>query len=76
LQILNSQAMLAQCRDATAGLVLDLLAALNGNPTAAAVNLGVSTTAVIKLLGAEPRLWAAANPSRADAGQSALAHRR
>jgi hypothetical protein len=60
---------------AVAGLVLDLFAALNGNPAAVAVNLGVSTSAVIKLLEAEPPLWAAANRIRAEAGQGPLTHR-
>jgi hypothetical protein len=60
---------------AAAGLVLDLLAVLGGNPAAVAINLGVSTTAVIKLLEAEPQLWAAANHIRADAGQPPLTHR-
>ena len=61
---------------AAAGLVLDLLAALNGNPAAVAINLGVSTTAVIKLLEDEPVLWTAANKIRADAGMTPLTHRR
>ena len=60
---------------AVAGLVLDLLASLNGNPAAVAVNLGVSTTAVVKLLENEPQLWAAANRIRADLGLKALTHR-
>jgi hypothetical protein len=60
---------------ATAGLALDLLAALNGNPAAVAVNLGVSTTAVVKLLEAEPQLWAAATRIRAELGLKPLAHR-
>lgn len=59
-----------------AGLVLDLLHALAGNPAAVAVNLGISTTAVVKLLEGEPQLWAAANRIRADLGMPALAHRR
>ena len=60
---------------AAAGLVLDLLAALGGNPAAVAVNLGVSTTSVIKLLESEPVLWTAANRIRAEAGMAPLAHR-
>ncbi len=59
-----------------AGLVLDLLAALGGNPAAVAVNLGVSTTAVIKLLEGESQFWAAANRIRAAAGLPGLTHRR
>ena len=61
---------------AVGGLVLDLLAALGGNPAAVAVNLGVSTTTVVKLLENEPVLWAAANHLRAAAGLQPLAHRR
>jgi hypothetical protein len=61
---------------AVGGLVLDLLAALNGNPAAVAVNLGVSTSAVIKLLEDEPQFWAAANRIRAGLGLASLTHRR
>jgi hypothetical protein len=61
---------------AAGGLALDLLAALNGNPAAVAVNLGVSTTAVIKLLEDEPQFWAAANRIRAELGLGSLTHRR
>jgi hypothetical protein len=61
---------------AVGGLVLDLLAALGGNPAAVAVNLGVSTTSVVKFLENEPVLWTAANHIRAGAGMPALAHRR
>ena len=61
---------------AVGGLVLDLLRALSGNPAAVGVNLGVSTTAVVKLLEAEPHLWAAANRIRAELGMPALTHRR
>lgn len=59
-----------------AGLALDLLAALGGNPAAVAANLGVSTTAVVKLLEGESQFWAAANRIRAAAGLPALTHRR
>jgi len=61
---------------AAGGLILDLLQALGGNPAAVAINLGVSTTAVIKLLETEPHLWAAANHILAAAGLKSLAHRR
>ena len=61
---------------AVGGLVLDLLAALHGNPAAVAVNLGVSTTAVVKVLENEAVLWTAANRIRADAGLTPLTHRR
>ena len=61
---------------AAGGLVLDLLAALGGNPAAVAVNLGVSTTAVVKLLEGEPVLWTAANRIRGEAGMTPLTHRR
>ena len=47
-----------------AGLILDLLQALAGNPAAVATNLGVSTTAVLKLLSADPHFWTAANVIR------------
>jgi hypothetical protein len=60
---------------AAAGLALDLLAALNGNPAAAAVNLGVSTTSVVKLLEGEPQLWAAATRIRAELGLKPLTPR-
>ena len=61
---------------AAAGLLLDLLAACHGNPAAVAVNLGISTTAVIKLLEGEPVLWTAANHLRASEGMQPLTHRR
>jgi hypothetical protein len=61
---------------ATLGLILDLLHALRGNPSAVAINLGVSTTAIIKLLEEEPHFWTAANRIRAEVGMPALAHRR
>ena len=61
---------------AAGGLVLDLFAALGGNPAAVGVNLGVSTTAIVKLLENEPVLWTAANKIRAGAGMPSLAHRR
>jgi hypothetical protein len=61
---------------AAAGLVLDLLDVLGGNPAAVAVNLGISTTAVIKLLEAEPQLWAAANEIRKRHQLEPLSHRR
>jgi hypothetical protein len=61
---------------ATGGLILDLLAALAGNPAAVAVNLGVSTTAVVKFLENEPVFWTAANQTRAGLGMPALTHRR
>jgi hypothetical protein len=61
---------------ATAGLILDLLHALAGNPAAVAVNLGVSTTTIVKLLENEPHLWTAANKIRTDLGMKPLTHRR
>jgi hypothetical protein len=56
---------------ATAGLMLDLLA-INGNPAAVAINLGVSTSTVIKLLASDHLLWAAANAIRAKLGMGAM----
>ena len=61
---------------ATAGLILDLLKALGGNPSTVAINLGVSTTAVIKLLESDPHFWTAANAIRAQLSMPALTHRR
>jgi hypothetical protein len=61
---------------AAAGLMLDLLAALAGNPAAVAVNLGVSTTAVVRLLQQETAWWVAANRIRADLGLPALSQHR
>jgi hypothetical protein len=61
---------------AAGGLVLDLLAALGGNPAAVAVDLGVSTSAVIKLLESEPLFWTTANRIRAELGLGSLAHSR
>ena len=58
-----------------AGLVLDLLQALGGNPAAVAVNLGVSTTAVVRLLEDEPLFWTAANRIRAALSMPPLSHR-
>ncbi len=61
---------------AAAGLVLDLLEAVQGNPAAVAVNLGVTTTTVIKILESDHQLWAAANAIRTRLGQPTLTHRR
>ena len=61
---------------AVGGLMLDLFAALNGNPAAVAINLGISTTAVIKFLEAEPIFWTTVNQFRAASGQEPLTHRR
>lgn len=49
---------------ATAALILDLLDALHGNPAAVGVNLGVSTTAILKFLESDPHFWTAANTLR------------
>ena len=45
-------------------LVLDLLQALYANPTSVAVNLCVSTSAILKLLESDPHFWSAANAMR------------
>lgn len=58
-----------------AGLVLDLLDALAGNPAHVAANLGISTTAVIKLLESNPHLWMAANQIREKHSLPRLTHR-
>jgi hypothetical protein len=60
---------------AAGGLALDLLKALAGNPAAVAANLGVSTTAVIRLLAAEHLWWESANRIRAESGQKPLTAR-
>lgn len=60
---------------AAVGLVLDLMEALGGNPAHVAVNLGVSTTAVIKLLESDHHAWEAANRIRAKYSLPALTHR-
>jgi hypothetical protein len=57
---------------AAAGLVLDLFAVLRASPSAVAINLGVPTTAVIRLLEGEIAFWAAANRIRKEEGLSAL----
>jgi hypothetical protein len=53
---------------ATAGLMLDLLAAMNGSPAKVGVMLGISTTEVIRFLSREPQLWASANRIRTELG--------
>jgi hypothetical protein len=60
---------------AIAGLILDLLEALAGNPAAAAINLGVSTTAVVKFLESDHAFWAAANRIRAGRNMPAMTRR-
>jgi hypothetical protein len=61
---------------AAAGLALDLLATLGEIPRPSQSNLGVSTTALIKLLEKEPVLWTAANRIRAGMGMPGLTHRK
>lgn len=61
---------------AAAGLILDLMEVLGGSPADVAGNLGVSTTAVIRFLEADPPLWTAANRIRAAHSLPALVHRR
>jgi len=61
---------------AIGGLILDLLQTLVGNPAAVAINLGLSTTAVVKFIESDPHLWVAANQIRSQAGMKPLAHRR
>jgi hypothetical protein len=58
-----------------AGLVLDLLKAMAGNPAAVATMLGVPTTAVIRLLEDDPHFWTAANRIRHEAGLTPLTPR-
>lgn len=58
------------------GLVLDLLKVLDANPAKVAAMLGVSTTAVIRLLENDPAIWTAANRLRASAGLPPLTPRK
>lgn len=60
----------------TAGLLLDLLQAMHGNPANVAAMLGLPTTAVIRFLENEPSLWTAANRIRASMNLPPLIHRR
>lgn len=60
---------------ATCGLILDLLAVMGGNPSTVATMLGVTTTAVVKLVEAEPTLWTETNRLRQIAGLKPLVHR-
>jgi len=58
-----------------AALILDLLDALHGNPAAVGINLGVSTTAVLKFLESDPHFWTAANTLRKGYGLEPLTPR-
>jgi hypothetical protein len=60
---------------ATGGLILDLLAACRGTPSDVAANLGVNTTAVIRILENEPVWWTKANEIRASLSLPKLSHR-
>lgn len=60
---------------ATGGLLLDLMKALAGNPAAVGINLGISTTTVVKFLEQEHQWWAAANEIRAGVGLAGLVKR-
>lgn len=61
---------------AAGGLILDLLEALRGSPSDVATNLGVNTTAIIKVLENESIFWTKANEIRKRFGLMALTHRR
>ncbi len=61
---------------AAGGLALDLLQATGGSPSAVAANLGVTTTALVKLLEMEHAWWESANRIRAECGQKPLTPRR
>jgi hypothetical protein len=61
---------------AVGGLMLDLFSALSGNPAAVAINLGLSTSEVIKFLESESTFWSMANRIRSDLGAEPLSHRR
>ncbi len=55
-----------------AGLVLDVLNALDAQVSTAAESLGISTANLIAFLQADPKLWQEANRLRAVAGQKPL----
>ena len=60
---------------AVGGLILDLLEAMRGKPSDVATNLGVNTTAVIRVLENEPIFWTHANAIRKRFSLPALTHR-
>lgn len=64
------------CYAPAGGLILDLISAMNGNPADVGAMLGVSTTAVVRFLEAEPLWWTQANRIRATYGLPSLVHRR
>jgi len=58
------------------GLVLDLFHVTGASPAAVGANLGVSTSAVLKVLESDSVVWMTANRMRADAGLPPLSARR
>jgi hypothetical protein len=58
------------------GLLLDLLDSQRGHVANVAGLLGLSTSSVVKFLGEDPHLWAAANLIRKRAGEKPLSLRR
>ncbi|HVT90444.1 MAG TPA: peptide chain release factor-like protein [Tepidisphaeraceae bacterium] len=61
---------------ATIGLLIDLFDAMNANPAAVAAMLGVSTSAVVRLLEEDHQIWTAANRLRRKFDQPPLTRRR
>jgi hypothetical protein len=60
----------------TVGLALDLLDAAGGNVAHVGVQLGISTSEVVRLLESDPHIWTAANRIRTKLGLSPLTHRK
>lgn len=60
---------------ATGGLILDLLEVCRGNPSDVATNLGVNTTAIVRILENEPLFWTKANQIRERFSLARLSHR-
>lgn len=56
----------------TAGLILDVLSAVESRVSTAAELLGVSTANLVDFLQADPKLWQAANQLRTKFGQKML----
>lgn len=56
-------------------LVLDVLHASHWDPARAAINLGVSSSALVRFLAADAPLWTRVNHIRADLGMPSLTRR-
>jgi hypothetical protein len=58
------------------GLILDLLASMNGNVAHVGVQLGITTSEVARFMERDPQIWTAANRIRAELGLPPLTHRK